>query len=64
MIKKYFFHTIVLILIITGCESNHADMVIHNGTIYTMDDYNPIAQNVVIKDGIIIDVGTKNNYNK
>jgi len=64
MIKKYFFHTIVLILIITGCESNHADMVIHNGTIYTMDDYNPIAQNVVIKDGKIIDVGTKNNYNK
>ena len=64
MIKKYCSHIIILALTITGCDSNHADMVIHNGTIYTMDDYNPIVENVVVKDGKIIHVGSTNNYKK
>ena len=64
MIKKYRSHIIILALTIIGCDSNHADMVIHNGTIYTMDDYNPIVENVVVKDGKIIHVGSTNNYKK
>ena len=64
MIKKYCSHIIILALTIIGCDSNHADMVIHNGTIYTMDDYNPIVENVVVKDGKIIHVGSTNNYKK
>ena len=64
MIKKYSSHIIILALTIIGCDSNHADMVIHNGTIYTMDDYNPIVENVVVKDGKIIHVGSTNNYKK
>jgi Predicted metal-dependent hydrolase with the TIM-barrel fold len=64
MIKKYSSHIIILTLTIIGCDSNHADMVIHNGTIYTMDDYNPIVESVVVKDGKIIHVGSTNNYKK
>ena len=64
MIKKYSSHIIILALTIIGCDSNHGDMVIHNGTIYTMDDYNPIVENVVVKDGKIIHVGSTNNYKK
>ena len=64
MIKKYSSHIIILALTIIGCDSNHGDMVIHNGTIYTMDDYNPIIENVVVKDGKIIHVGSTNNYKK
>ena len=62
MKKKYFLLCINIILILIGCESKHADMVIHNGTIYTMSDYNPIAETVIVKDGKIMNVGNQINY--
>ena len=62
MKKKYFLLCINIILTLTGCESKHADMVIHNGTIYTMSDYNPIAETVIVKDGKIMNVGNQINY--
>jgi hypothetical protein len=62
MKKKYFLLCINIILILIGCESKHADMVIHNGPIYTMSDYNPIAETVIVKDGKIMNVGNQINY--
>ena len=62
MKKKYFLLCINITLILIGCESKHADMVIHNGTIYTMSDYNPIAETVIVKDGKIMKVGNQINY--
>ena len=62
MKKKYFLLCINITLILIGCESKHADMVIHNGTIYTMSDYNPIAETVIVKDGKIMNVGNQINY--
>ena len=62
MNKKYFLLCINVILILIGCEHKKADMVIHKGTIYTMSDYNPIAETVIIKDGKIINVGTQIDY--
>ena len=62
MKKKYFLLCINIILTLTGCESKHADMVIHNGTIYTMSDYNPIAETVIVKEGKIMNVGNQINY--
>jgi len=62
MKKKYFLLCINIILILIGCESKRADMVIHNGTIYTMSDYNPIAETVIVKDGKIMNVGNQINY--
>ena len=49
-----------IFLIFIGCESNKADLIIENGIIYTMDDFNPIAESVAVQSGKIIGVGS--NY--
>ncbi len=46
-------------LFLFGCTSQKADMVISNGIIYTMDDFNPLAEAVAIRDGKIIAVGSE-----
>ena len=47
----------LLALFIFGCEDQKADMIIHNGVIYTMNDLNPIAEAVAVGDGKIIALG-------
>lgn len=37
-----------------------ADLLLINGNIYTLDDNNPLAEAIVIKDGYIIAVGNSN----
>ena len=54
--NRYF---LFLILFLFGCTSEQADLVINNGTIYTMDDFNPLAEAVAIRDGKIIAVGSQ-----
>ena len=54
--NRYF---LFLILFLFGCASEQADLVINNGTIYTMDDFNPLAEAVAIRDGKIIAVGSQ-----
>ena len=49
-----------IFFIFIGCESNKADLIIENGIIYTMDDFNPIAESVAVQSGKIIGVGS--NY--
>ena len=49
-----------IFFIFIGCESNKADLIIENGIIYTMDDFNPIAESVAVRSGKIIGVGS--NY--
>ena len=44
-------------LFIFGCEDQKADMIIHNGVIYTMNDLNPITEAVAVGDGKIIALG-------
>ena len=39
-------------------EKEVADLIFHNGTIWTVDDKNPTAQAVAIKDGKFVVVGT------
>ena len=46
-------------LFLFGCTSEKADMVISNGIIYTMDDFNPLAEAVAIREGKIIAVGSE-----
>ena len=62
MNKKHFPLCIYVMLILIGCEQKKADMVIHNGKIYTMNEYNPIAETVIVKDGKIVNVGNQINY--
>ena len=47
----------LLALFIFGCEDQKADMIIHNGVIYTMNDLNPITEAVAVGDGKIIALG-------
>ena len=35
-----------------------ADLIIENARIYTVDDSNPIAQNLAVRDGRIVAVGS------
>ena len=49
-----------IFFIFIGCESNKADLIIENGIIYTMDDFNPMAESVAVRSGKIIGVGS--NY--
>ena len=47
----------LLALFIFACEDQKADMIIHNGVIYTMNDLNPITEAVAVGDGKIIALG-------
>ena len=46
-----------LILLLIGCETEKADMIIHNGKIYTMNDLMPTTESVAIRNGKIIALG-------
>ena len=46
-----------LFLFFVSCESQKADMIIHNGMIYTMNDLNPTAEAVAVRSGKIIALG-------
>ena len=46
-----------LILLLISCETEKADMIIHNGTIYTMNDLMPTTESVAIRNGKIIALG-------
>ena len=37
-----------------SCETKKADMIIHNGAIYTMNDLMPITESVAVSNGKII----------
>ena len=47
----------LIALFIFGCEDQKADMIIHNGVIYTMNDLNPVTEAVAVGDGKIIALG-------
>jgi len=53
------------IVLISACSPTEtpeiADMVVHNGNIYTMDETQPVANAVVVKNGDILFVGSSEN---
>jgi len=59
-LKHLFPKILIITFIFLGCESNKADLIIENGTIYTMNDLNPLIDAVAIRKGKIIGVGSKN----
>ena len=54
----------IILLLWIGCEKNTADMVIQNGKIYTVDEFNPLVEAVAVKDGKIIAVGSQGNISQ
>jgi predicted amidohydrolase YtcJ len=58
MLKNYFLILFISIFIITSCNQQEtADMVIFGGTIFTVNEEEPIVEAVVVKDGIILFAG-------
>ena len=50
---------LLLIVIFTSCKSQETvDLIVHNATIYTVDDNFNMAEAVAIKDGKFVEVGT------
>ena len=50
-----------LLLVACDKKENGADVIITNATIYTVDEKNPWAEALAIKDGKIIYVGSEEN---
>ncbi len=49
------------LLFMTSCyKSETVDLIIHNATIYTMDETNSMAEAMAVKDGKIIAIGPEN----
>ena len=61
MTKNLIPKILIITFILYGCESNHAELIIENGTIYTMNDLNPLIESVAVKNGKIIAVGSKDH---
>ncbi|MDP3472880.1 MAG: amidohydrolase, partial [Algoriphagus sp.] len=58
---KNIYHLLFLAIFAWACKSgpeNPADKVFVNGIIYTVDEANPKAQAVAVKDGLILAVGS------
>ena len=51
-------------LLFTSCSSNDADLIIHNATIYTVNESFETATAVVVKDGKFIAVGGEDLLNQ
>ena len=68
MSMRLFFVLIVncsLICFAIGCSTvEKADLVIHNGAIYTMDDNNPAAEAVAVTGNKIVSIGSNDEINK
>jgi predicted amidohydrolase YtcJ len=60
MIIRFFGLLLLFVLGASGQQPLQADLILHNGVIWTVDDKNPTAQAVAIKDGKFVVVG-KNN---
>lgn len=48
-----------LITVLSSCafQSEHADLIVHNGRIYTMNERNDVVEAMAIRDGRIIETG-------
>ena len=58
------FPLIFSFLLFISCSSNDADLIIHNATIYTVNDNFETATAVVVKDGKFIAVGGEDLLNR
>ncbi|MDB9835446.1 amidohydrolase [Flavobacteriaceae bacterium] len=58
------FSFIISFLLFTSCSSNDADLIIHNATIYTVNQSFETATAVVVKDGKFIAVGGEDLLNQ
>lgn len=58
MVIKLIIALLALNLVAKAQQSSPADLILHNGVIWTVDEKNPTAQAVAIKDGKFVIVGS------
>ena len=61
MMKTILVLLLLLAFINTGQQTETADLILHNGVIWTVEEKNPTVQAVAIKDGKFIVVGSNNS---
>ncbi|MBL7011066.1 MAG: amidohydrolase, partial [Candidatus Marinimicrobia bacterium] len=61
---KLFTLFFLILLLWSGCEKNTADMVIQNGKIYTVNEFNPLVEAVAVKGGKIIALGSQEDVSQ
>ena len=60
-LKMLFINCFIFVM---SCETEKADMIIHNGIIYTMNDLMPITESVAVSNGKIIALGKYNDLDR
>src|SRR5262245_5710366 len=63
MIRLIAFILLVTIFVSCSEKKQPADLIITNGTIYTMNDQQKTAEAIAVKDGKILAVGSKSEIN-
>jgi len=58
MMKKYLFFSALLICLYSCTMKQSADLILHNGKVYTVDSLFTTAEAIAVKDGKIIAVGS------
>ena len=59
---KYLFNSFIFLILIYSCQNKDSvDLIIHGGTIYTVDSTNSKVESVAIKNGLIYQTGDFNN---
>lgn len=54
---------LVLMLFAQCMKGQHVDLIVHNATIHTMNDYNDVEEAMAIRDGEIIEIGPERQIN-
>lgn len=54
---------LVLLLFAQCMKGQHVDLIVHNATIHTMNDYNDVEEAMAIRDGEIIEIGPERQIN-
>ena len=58
---KYLFDSFIFLILFSSCQNKDSvDLIIHGGTIYTVDSTNSKVESVAIKNGIIFQTGDFN----
>jgi len=55
---KHFSFFLLLLFILTGCSKQKADLILYNGTIYTVNEKFDVVEALAVKDGKIMATGT------
>ena len=58
---KYLFNSFIFLILFSSCQNKDSvDIIIHGGTIYTVDSTNSKVESVALKDGLIYQTGDFN----